>query len=134
VTLCDTDPLVALVDRDAPYHQRCVAALNDIEKLVSTWPCFTEAMHLLRRGGHRAQETLWGYWADGLLELHTAAQSEWGRMRALMRQYRDAPMDLADASLVTAAEHLGLRRIFTVDGHFRAYRIDGKHAFEILPE
>ena len=39
-----------------------------------------------------------------------------------MRQYHDAPMDLADASLVVAAERLNLRRIFTLDSHFRAYR------------
>jgi hypothetical protein len=29
-------------------------------------------------------------------------------MRVLMRQYRDTPMDLADASLVVAAERLNL--------------------------
>lgn len=133
MTLCDTGPLVALVDRDDPYHQRCVAALPDVEKLVSTWPCFTEAMHLLRRVGHRAQDTLWGYLADGLIELDTAAESEWERMRALMRQYRDAPMDLADASLVAAAERLGIHRVFTIDRHFSAYRIQGQHAFEVIP-
>jgi predicted nucleic acid-binding protein len=54
-------------------------------------------------------------------------------MRALMRQYHDTPMDLADASLVSAAERFSLRRIFTVDRHFRAYRIDGTHAFDVLP-
>jgi predicted nucleic acid-binding protein len=134
VILCDTGPLVALVDRDDPYHQQCVAALQDLEVLISTWPCFTEAMHMLyRAGGHRAQEVLWGFWEDGLLDLHSAEESEWGRMRALMRKYSDSPMDLADASLVTAAEELGLRRVFTTDSHFRAYRIADRHAFELLP-
>lgn len=42
-------------------------------------------------------------------------------------------MDLADASLVTAAERIGTTRVFTVDGHFRAYRIEDRHAFEVLP-
>lgn len=110
MTLCDTGPLVALVDRDDPYHNRCVAALAQVEALISTWPCFTEAMHLLRRsGGHRAQDELWGYWEDGLVELHLPAEPESRGMRALMRKYSDAPMDLADASLVTAAEQLGVR-------------------------
>jgi len=50
-----------------------------------------------------------------------------------MSQYHDAPMDLADASLVTAAELLKVRRIFTLDQHFYAYRIDGQHPFEVVP-
>lgn len=54
-------------------------------------------------------------------------------MRELMRQYADSPMDLADASLVITAERLGLRKIFTLDGHFRAYRILGRDTFEVVP-
>jgi uncharacterized protein len=54
-------------------------------------------------------------------------------MRVLMRQYRDTPMDLADASLVVAAERLNLHRIFTLDSHFYAYRINGTHSFEVVP-
>jgi predicted nucleic acid-binding protein len=50
-----------------------------------------------------------------------------------MQQYHDAPMDLADASLVTVAERLQLHRIFTLDRHFYAYRIDGQHPFDIVP-
>lgn len=132
--LCDTGPLVALINRDDPDHLRCAAALADEDFLVSTWQCFTEAMHLLhRRGGHTAQETLWSYWEDGVLALHASDEGESVRMRELMRQYKDAPMDLADASLVTAAEWLELRRVFTLDKHFNAYRIHGRHAFEVVP-
>lgn len=91
-------------------------------------------MYLLgRAGGLPAQDALWSYLADELLVLHEPQVPEWQRMRMLMNQYRDAPMDLADASLVVAAEYKGLRRVFTVDGHFRAYRIDGTHAFEVVP-
>jgi hypothetical protein len=84
-------------------------------------------------GGFRAQDELWGYLADGLVVLHVPEAEEWGRMHARMQQYRDTPMDFADASFVVAAERLQLRRIFTLDSHFRAYRIDGKHPFEIIP-
>jgi hypothetical protein len=55
-------------------------------------------MYLLwRAGGLPAQEELWGYLADGLVMLHTPETGEWERMRELMRQYHDTPMDLADA-------------------------------------
>lgn len=54
-------------------------------------------------------------------------------MRALLRQYNDLPMDLADASLVAAAEQLGLRRVFTLDRDFFVYRINGTDPFEVVP-
>jgi len=54
-------------------------------------------------------------------------------MELLMEQYRDAPMDLADASLVVAAETLGLRRVFTLDRHFYAYRLADGIALGIVP-
>lgn len=136
MTLCDTGPLVALVDRDDPHHARCVAALRTLpaQPLLTTWPCLTEVMYLLwRAGGLPAQDELWGYLADGLVVLHMPAAAEWERIRTLMQQYHDAPMDLADASLVTAAERLQLRRIFTLDRHFYAYRIDGQHPFDVVP-
>ena len=67
-----------------------------------------------------ARDQLWGYVADGLVSLHAPNDDEWERMRALMRKYSDSPMDLADASLVAAAERLSVRRVFTLDRHFRA--------------
>lgn len=136
MTLCDADPLVALIDRDDANHPRCVATLEQLPAggLLTTWPAFTEAMYLLgRAGGSEAQDTLWGYLADGLLRLRPPEPREFERMRALMRQYRDTPMDLADASLVVTAEQLGLRHIFSLDHHFRVYRIHGSEAFEIVP-
>jgi len=50
-----------------------------------------------------------------------------------MEKYSDIPMDLADASLVAAAESLGLRRVFTLDSDFRVYRIGGSTPFEVVP-
>jgi uncharacterized protein len=54
-------------------------------------------------------------------------------MSQLMDRYRDQPMDLADASIVAAAEHLGTRRLFTLDGDFRIHRLADGSAFEIVP-
>lgn len=136
MTLCDAGPLVAMVDHRDVHHERCVDALNAMPdgEMVTTWPCLTEAMYLVgRAAGARGQEVLWDYFSDGLVGVYTPDPGEWIRMRALMRQYGDTPMDLADASLVSAAERLGIHRVFTVDRHFRAYRISGAHAFEVVP-
>ncbi len=91
-------------------------------------------MYLLGRNlGYPAQDALWQYVADELLAIHRQSEQEGLRMRALMAAYRDAPMDLADASVVVAAETLGLRQVFTLDRHFYAYRLANGAAFEVVP-
>jgi uncharacterized protein len=50
-----------------------------------------------------------------------------------MEKYQDVSMDLADASLVAAAETLRLKQIFTLDNDFYVYRLYDKDAFEVLP-
>lgn len=51
--------------------------------------------------------------------------------------YSDHPMDLADASLVVAAETLATRKVFTVDRRdFEVYRVRRGHrhyGLEIVP-
>ena len=55
-------------------------------------------------------------------------------MASLMEKYRDAPMDLADASLVVVAESRALKRIFTLDSHFRIYRLANGSMLEMVPQ
>jgi uncharacterized protein len=136
VTLCDAGPLFALVDpRQAAQHQRCKAALSQLPSpLITTWSSFTEAMYLAHRsGGWSMQNLLWRYVREAVLVLHDIGPEETIRMAALMEQYRDTPMDLADASLVVTAQSLGLSEIFTLDHHFRVYRLKGSQPFVIVP-
>jgi predicted nucleic acid-binding protein len=134
--LCDTSAIVSLILADDVNHVRCFNAVKDEPKtpMVSTWPCMTEAMYLLgREGGAVAQELLWQYIEQGALALHLTDEVERPRLRQLMKKYADSPMALADASLVSAAEQLSLRRILTLDRHFFAYRIHDTIAFEVVP-
>lgn len=134
-TLTDTGPLVALVNVNDPYHEQADGILSRLPKvpLVTTWPCLTETMYLLfQAGGYSAQDELGGWVADGLLRLHLPTEVEWRRMRELMAQYRDAPMDLADASVVVAAEVLSVSRVFTLDRHFYAYRKTDRIVLEVV--
>ena len=136
MTLCDTGPLVALIDEDDPKHLTCdetLEALGD-DTLLTTWPCLTEALHLAYRvGRHPAQSRIWHYISRNLVLLHRPDPDEWRRAREPMRQYADAPMDFADASLVVVAERLNVRRIFTLDRHFRTYCINGRDYFDVVP-
>ena len=101
---------------------------------VTTWPCVTEAMYLLgRNAGWSGQALLLSIIVNGQLEIHPSTASEIRRMHVLMEKYQDAPMDLADASLVAAAETRKLRHVFTLDNHFRVYRAYDKEPFEVVP-
>ncbi len=136
MTLTDTGPLVALINRNDPYHQAALAAAADLPPgpLVTTWPCFTEAMYMIGRAtGFPGQDSLWGLRAAGRLVVREAGDGEAERMAELMRVYSDLPMDLADASVVAAAEALGERRVFTFDGHYRIYRLRDGSTLEVVP-
>jgi len=90
-------------------------------------------MYLVHRlGGWPLQHNLWTYIKDDVLHLHLSDVVEQHRMRQLMEQYHDTPMDLADASLVVAAETRRLTRIFTLDNDFYVYRINDTRAFEVI--
>ena len=134
--LTDTGPMVALLDADDPYHADCAAALLNLpqEPMITTWVCFTEAMYLLGAvGGYRYQTALWDMRTNGRLVLHTLTLAEADRMAGLMRQYRDTPMDLADASLIATAETRSLRQVFTVDSDFYVYRLADGSALGVVP-
>ena len=134
MTLTDTGPLVALIDKDDAYHAACTGFVLELPPpRVTPWPCFTEAMHLLNRAGSRpAQEKLWVYVSIGALKIH-ASSEEQTRMRELMARYGNVPMDLADAALVAAAEVLDARRVFSIDSDFYIYRLADGTSLEVVP-
>ena len=136
MTLTDTGPLVALLDKDDVHHTACVAASKSLPSspLLTTWPCFTEAMYLLGEvGGYRYQKELWKLRQAGRLVLHDLIPAEIDNMVRLMEKYQDAPMDLADASLVALAESSKFQRVFALDSHFRIYRLSDGSVLEIVP-
>lgn len=134
--LTDTGPLIALLDKDDDKHETCVNAAKWLPfgPMLTTWPCFTEAMYLLGEvGGYRYQAKLWQLRTGKLLVLHNSTTIEVERMSRLMEKYKDTPMDLADASLVATAESRALRRVFTLDKDFRIYRLYDGSVLEVVP-
>ena len=134
--LTDTGPLVALIDANDADHGACVDISRELgaEEMLTTWLCFTEAMHLLARaGGYRYQAALWEMRRAGRLRVHSNVDREADRMDSLMGQFSNFPMDVADASLVAAAESLELRRVFTLDSDFYSYRLLDGSTLEVVP-
>lgn len=134
--LADTGPLVALFDPADKDHPRCAAILERIEEpLCTTVPVLTEAFHLLSPASIGAQRLMDFVAAQGIAVWFLDDRALL-RAFALMTQYADHPMDLADASLVALAETLKLRKVFTIDrSDFSTYRIKHGHRhlhFEIV--
>lgn len=128
--LVDTGPLVALFDPQDAQHARCRAVLRTLrEPLFTTVAVLTEAFHMLSPGSHGAGQ-LRAFIQQGGLAVWFMDAVAVQRAFALMEQYADHPMDLADASLIVAAEVLHTRQIFTIDRQdFATYRIRRGHRY-----
>lgn len=123
-----------MLDRTQPQHNPYRNKVARLAKpLITTWSCLTEAMYLaLRQGGWQMQKQLGHLLLDQMLTVYQIQVCDYSRLLSLMEQYQDRPIDLADATLVLAAEKTGYRQILTLDTDFLFYRIDGKDIFEII--
>ena len=135
--LVDAGPLVALFGvnqpRSAHYRQLVRQAAEELWSLATTWPCVTEASHLL---DVPQRYTLLRWIAASAVTVFPFAQDDLDDMVALMKRYTESPrteMDLADASLVWLAADTGVTRVMTMDVRdFSRYRLPDGRAFELL--
>jgi uncharacterized protein len=126
--IVDTGPLVALFDPQDREHDRCVTTLKRIrEPIATTTAVLTEAFHMLGPASIGA-DRLRDFIENGGMSVWFFNRTSLTRAFELMEQYADHPMDLADASLVVAAEALSTRRVFTIDRKdFETYRVRRGH-------
>ena len=129
--LVDAGALIALVNNRDHYHGSVSKILSVyFGELLTTWPAVAEACHILP--AHLGPELLG--WLSTLRWRTLGMERAAPRLRELMLKYADRPMDLADASMVWAAEQTGLRQILTTDRtDFEIYRTKTGQRFEILP-
>ncbi len=100
--------------------------------LVTSTAVLTELFHLL---GDTETEAAWAFLRSGAVTVRPIDDSDLPALAALMRRYRDRPMDFADATLVHLARRESLSTVFTVDfDDFETYRIEGRKRFSIIPQ
>ena len=134
MTLIDTGPLVAaFAVRDA-NHDRVNRILEHASfPLETTDACFVEAMYFLAGlGGAPLQAELLDMRLMGELVVGELSQGQLQRIRHLIVQYENVPMDYADATLVVTADARKYKSIFTFDSDFRIYRLEDGSALEII--
>lgn len=95
----------------------------------------TEVVYLLAtRLGVAAEVRFVGDLASGSFHVEPVAAADWLRIADLVARYRDLPLGTVDASIVTAAERLGVEEIATVDHrHFTVVRPAHVDGFTLLP-
>jgi len=132
--LLDTGAFVALVDRSETRHAACVAVLENWSgPIVTTEAVLTETLYLVGPAWE-AQQICLEFLLRGAFVLVPSSRQSLQRVAALMKKYRDTPMDFADATLVALGEDLQTNRVFTLDRRgFTVYRLPGKKPFHILP-
>ena len=137
MVLADTGFWLALANRRDRHHAQAAAALTRLEEpLVTTWPVLSETCHLLTtRLGADALFRFMESANRGAFQLFALEPRHVPTLLGLMQDYRDLPMDLADASLLVAAQELGSGRILSTDRRdSRGHRWKARRPFENLLE
>lgn len=95
----------------------------------------TEVTYLLgSRLGAEAEVRFLGDLAAGDFTVEPIAAGDWLRIAELVWRYRELTLGTVDASVVVAAERLGIRGVATFDRrHFGAVRPSHAAAFDLLP-
>ena len=95
----------------------------------------TEVAYLLEtRLGADAEVRFLGDLAAGNFTVDPVVPSDWLRIAELVADYRDLPLGTVDASVVVAAERLGIVAIATLDRkHFGIVRPRHVQSFELVP-
>ncbi len=128
--LIDAGPIIALFDSDDFYHSK-IKNFIKINKfnLITTTAVATEVSHMLSFNVNVQISFLEWIIRDGIT-LFEIQQSHISRIIELTKKYSDLPMDFADATLVIAAEHTGIRQIISIDSDFDIYRLPGKELIQ----
>lgn len=132
--IVDAGAIIAIVAADQAWHEACLTALASLEMpLLTTEAVLTELFHLIA-ARHLNMNQTWNFVLSGAIEVRNMDHSDLPAIRGLMSQYKDRPMDFADATLVHLAARESLSLILTVDhDDFETYRIAGRKRFTILP-
>jgi predicted nucleic acid-binding protein len=124
------------VDADDRHHEESLALFyTHPGPLVVPVLVITEVTYLLgSRLGAEAEVRFLGDLAAGDFTVEPIAAGDWLRIAELVWRYRELTLGTVDASVVVAAERLGIRGVATFDRrHFGAVRPSHAAAFDLLP-
>ena len=134
--LVDAGPLYAYIDADDAHHSACLALLEGHRGPLAV-PVLVVAevtYFVATRIGPEAEVRFLGDLAGPAFVTVPVEEADWLRIAELVSRYRDLPLGTVDASIVAAAERLGIATIATLDRrHFGVVRPAHVGAFELIP-
>lgn len=133
--VCDTSVVFAALDRNDPEHTRCAALVTSSRSITVPAAVVVEVDWLARsRGAAGAIDSLLASIADRSLNVANLDEEDYRRVRRLVQDYADLPLELVDAAVVAIAERLEQTRVATLDHrHFSVVRPLHVEAFELVP-
>jgi uncharacterized protein len=131
ITICDTGPLVAYLNRNDPYHSWAVSLMKQVRSpMLTTEPVLTEVAYFLRTD-RMDVDPLFQLLERDALRLEFQVAAHWPRLRILMARYDH--MDLADASIVVMSERHRRSQVLTLDRRdFSVYRRNDRHVIDFI--
>jgi predicted nucleic acid-binding protein len=134
IALLDTGAVLAILNRQDRWHRGCIEGFSQLRKpLLTSEAVLAELFHMVGDNSGRL-EAAWKFVRSGAVTIGIIKDSDLPSISRLMHQYRDRPMDFADATLVHLAEQESLSTVLTIDfADFQTYRIGGTKRFRVLP-
>lgn len=131
ITICDTGPLIAYLNRRDPYHHWAVGVMKQVRPpLLTCEAVLTESVYFLREDGADL-DPLFQMIERGALRLAFELESHWPRVRTLIARY--SRMDLADAEVVVMSELHASSQVLTVDRRdFSMYRRNDRQVIDFI--
>ena len=131
ITICDTGPLVAYLNRNDPYHTWAMSVMKQVPApLLTCEAVLTEAAYFLR-DDRVDVEPLFKLVERKLVTLDFDLSSHWPRVRAVMKRWEQ--MDLADASIVVMSELHAKAQVLTIDRRdFSIYRRNDRQVIDLI--
>jgi len=131
ITICDTGPLIAYLNRNDPYHQWAVGLMKQVRSpMLTTEPVLTEVAYFLR-ADRMDVDPLFQLLERNAIRVDLSVAAHWPRLRTLMARYNQ--MDLADASIVVLSERHMRCQVLTVDRKdFAVYRRNDRQVIDFV--
>jgi len=131
ITICDTGPLLAYLNRNDPHHAWAVALMKQVRPpMLVCEPVLTEVVYFLREDDV-AIDPLFQLVEREAVRLEFDLSTHWPRIRTLMSRYRQ--MDLADASIVVMSELHARSQVLTIDRKdFSVYRRNDRQVIDFV--
>jgi uncharacterized protein len=131
--VCDTGPLLAVLNDRDKHHAASVALFDGaliVPSLIVTEVCYLAQTQV----GPQAEARFLDSIVARELTIEHPTEQDWSRIAQLVRQYAGFPLGVADASVITIAERLGVTQLASIDHrHMRAVKPAHCDGFELLP-